>query len=467
MMSGRQTDVAGSFPAELKYPMNATLSRLGWLALTTILSSCSDTDSGSGDTTVRAGANNAGGATELIGQTGGTGSGGLAGVGGVVSGLGGAGGALGAGGMAAGGAPGVGGMGVGGMGFGGASGRGGAPGFGGALGLGGVPGLGGATTAGGSGTGTTGGAASDGGTPSLGGSSADIGGASSQSGGALSGGMPGQGGMPTSGGTDSNSGGQVAEGGAAGGGEGGVVGEGGESASLGGETGEGGAGGAAGFEPCPSNGEPCIVLPLGDSITYGMGSSDTGGYRSRLFALAVGAGKTLTFTGSQSNGPSEVAGVTFPRNHEGHSGWTIDPGYSSYGSGGISDLVPSPAFNTIPHIVLLMIGTNDVYAPSGHDTMIDRLEALLDEIVLVAPEALLVLATLTPLGWSTAVLTDYNAAIPGVVAARAELGQHMVAVDMATMPMSGLDDDNVHPNDQGYEFMAETWYAAIAAYLPE
>ncbi len=209
------------------------------------------------------------------------------------------------------------------------------------------------------------------------------------------------------------------------------------------------------------------MLPLGDSITYGMSSSDTGGYRSRLFALTTAAGKKLTFTGSQNDGPSEVAGVSFPRSHEGHSGWTIDPGYSSHGAGGISELIPSPALDTTPHIVLLMIGTNDVYAPSGQETMTDRLEALLDKIVLAVPDALIVLATLTPLGWSTAVLTDYNAEIPGLVAARSELGQHIVSVDMAAMPTSGLDDDNVHPNDQGYSFMAETWYAAIQAFLPE
>ena len=44
-----------------------------------------------------------------------------------------------------------------------------------------------------------------------------------------------------------------------------------------------------------------------------------------------------------------MSGQTFPRMHEGHSGWTIDPGYSEFsGYGGISSLVPSPALNGGP-----------------------------------------------------------------------------------------------------------------------
>ena len=42
-----------------------------------------------------------------------------------------------------------------------------------------------------------------------------------------------------------------------------------------------GAGGAAAYNPCPSNGDPCKVLPLGDSITFGINYE--GSYRVELF----------------------------------------------------------------------------------------------------------------------------------------------------------------------------------------
>jgi lysophospholipase L1-like esterase len=196
-----------------------------------------------------------------------------------------------------------------------------------------------------------------------------------------------------------------------------------------------------------------------------MKSSDTGGYRSRLFKLVLDAGQKVTFTGSQSDGPSTVSNATFPKSHEGHSGWTIEPGFSSYGAGGISSLIPNPAFNTTPHIVLLMIGTNDVYASTGQSTMSNRLEALLDEITQTLPSALVVLATLTPLSSTNAALEAYNAKIPTIVQNRSARGQHIVMADMSKMTTSSLSD-GVHPNDQGYAYMANVWYAAIRAYLP-
>jgi lysophospholipase L1-like esterase len=116
-----------------------------------------------------------------------------------------------------------------------------------------------------------------------------------------------------------------------------------------------------------------------------------------------------------------------------------------------------------------MIGTNDTYAPTGQSEMATRLEGLLDKVVQIAPDALIVLATLTPLsgsfGSNSSALTAYNAKIPEIVQARAAKGQHITMVDMSKLPTSQLSD-GVHPNDQGYAYMAEIWYAAIKDLLP-
>lgn len=236
--------------------------------------------------------------------------------------------------------------------------------------------------------------------------------------------------------------------------------------TTGSQTSAGGTGGTGGYQPCPTNGEPCIVLPFGDSITDGIGSSNQGGYRAPLFELIVEANQKVTFVGSRSGGPNQVAGQTFPKNHEGHPGWTIDSGYVSFGEG-ISTLIPSPAFDTLPHIVLLMIGTNDVSAEQGTNTIADRLETLLDAIVATAPDALVVVAIPTPIGWNPTALQTYSARIPEIVSARAAQGEHMVLADMSTMPASGLGNDDLHPNDQGYSYMAQVWYEAIGDFLPQ
>ena len=166
-------------------------------------------------------------------------------------------------------------------------------------------------------------------------------------GGATGGG--GRGGTTGSGGATAGSGGRG--GAAGGGGRGGTTG----GAGAGGTTGAGG--GASTYNPCPTNGDPCKVLPLGDSITFGINYE--GSYRVELFKKAVTANQKITFVGTQSNGPATAPGSTvpFPKNHEGHSGWTIS----------MIQGVASMDVQYAPHMILLHAGTNDTYMgdPSG------------------------------------------------------------------------------------------------------
>lgn len=214
------------------------------------------------------------------------------------------------------------------------------------------------------------------------------------------------------------------------------------------------------FKPCPTNGNACKILPFGDSITMGDESTDRGGYRTRLYKLILAANQKATFVGSRSDGPTQVSGQPFPRTHDGHPGWVIEGG-----SRGISSLIPSPALDAKPEIVLLMIGTNDFFG-GAVDAMATRLEALVDKVALNAPNALIVLAQLTPLPSHAAQLAAYNAKIPGIVQRHAAKGQHIIGVDMSKMP-TNLLSDGTHPKDAGYEYMAGIWYAAIKDLLPK
>lgn len=227
----------------------------------------------------------------------------------------------------------------------------------------------------------------------------------------------------------------------------GGVGSGGESSG-----GQPSSGGAATFDPCPAA-EPCKVLPLGDSITFGLGLPGGGAYRIELFALAVADGKSMTFVGSQSNGPDTVAGKPFPKEHDGYSGFTIQQ---------IADMIPdklAPA----PHIVLVHLGTNDMYlSPAGAE---QRLGALIDEITTALPDSLLVVSTIIPFPGNPNV-DAFNAALPAQVDARKAAGKHVLLVDQFTgFPVEELLEDKVHPDVDGYARMAGVWYAAIAPYL--
>jgi hypothetical protein len=322
---------------------------------------------------------------------------------------------------------------------------------GGIAGTGGSIGSGGATGAeGGVGATASGGRGANAGEDGSGGADPTTGGRSGTGAGAGSGGSPGTGGRTGT------------TGGRSAGGTGGQTGGMGGQSTGGAAAGTGGGGGGGAYNPCKAS--PCKILPLGDSITLGMGSSDSGGYRSQLFKLAVAANQNITFTGSQMAGPTTVSDKSFPRNHEGYSGYTVESGYSTYGTPGIADKVPSPAFNTIPDIVLLHIGTNDLTSSDAKSTTADRLDKLLTKIVSAAPDALIVVAQVIPLGYSSTDWTTYNSKIPGLVEARAAKGEHVAVVDMSKLPSNQLN--GVHPTDQGYATMAGYWYDSIKGYLP-
>jgi lysophospholipase L1-like esterase len=216
------------------------------------------------------------------------------------------------------------------------------------------------------------------------------------------------------------------------------------------------SGSSAGFDPCPRSGN-CVVMPLGDSITFGS-TSNNGGYRVELFARAIAGGKQLTFVGSQSDGPDTVAGAPFPKANEGHPGWTIAQ------IAGIA--TATGALAPTPHIVLLHIGTNDI--TQQLTGLPDRLGSLVDQIVAALPSSLLVVAQIIPISFAESTVVTYNTAIASLVQQRAAQGKHVLVVDMNTgFPTSnGYASDNLHPNDAvGYPWMGDKWYATIGSYL--
>jgi lysophospholipase L1-like esterase len=372
-------------------------------------------------------------------------------------------------------------------------------------------GTGGSTgTAGGSARGGSGGAAASGGSAggSTGGGAGHTGGigGNGAGGGGTGGGLAGAGGAGTAGagggvagqsgqggqGGQAGQGGSSGRGGAAGGsgGTGGGAGAGGRGGSAGGTGGQGGASGRGGsgggdggvtdgsapdggaFRPCPTTGgTACAVLPLGDSITEGyLPGGANGGYRVELFRQAVLAGKNITFVGTQQNGPTMVDNRTFPRRHEGRGGYTIAGG----GQGALAGAVTDNAIAMYrPHIVLLMIGTNDINGNINVSTAPTRLGQLIDEIIQDAPDALVVVASIIPIAndGTNQRIPNYNAAIPGLVATRAAAGKHVVFLDnhaafiRDTNFRTTLMVDNLHPNAAGYAVLGQSFYGAISAVL--
>lgn len=212
---------------------------------------------------------------------------------------------------------------------------------------------------------------------------------------------------------------------------------------------------------------------MGDSITEGFRASDNrGGYRSRLFHLALAEGKSITFVGSAPLwGPDKVDGVPFPKQNEGIGGRRIDD---------LLKIVPTTSTTTAPNtvivnepdILLLEIGTNNL--GEGAASMAGKLEQLLDKIIASDPELLVVLAKIIPTTTDSKneTVQAYNDRMQALVDARAALGKHLVLTDMFTPIQSSsnyetaLMKDELHPNDAGYTVMANAWYDVLEPYLP-
>jgi len=224
-------------------------------------------------------------------------------------------------------------------------------------------------------------------------------------------------------------------------------------------------------------------LPLGDSITLGFsddGLQDKiGGYRGRLFHDAQADHKKITFVGPCSNGPTTIDSVAFPPKHAGFFAQSINSiANLMTGGAGSSPYCPSGslfAFNVIPHIVLLHAGTNnrnDSTSQMPQDAT--DLGSLVDKVIGKAPSASIFVAQLIPVGDNgpeDAFVVKFNDLIASSVAEpRQKAGKHVYLVDQHTgydpKTMFPAKADPIHPNQAGYEHMADVWYAAIKAILP-
>ncbi|KAK2772911.1 hypothetical protein FQN52_004812 [Onygenales sp. PD_12] len=193
------------------------------------------------------------------------------------------------------------------------------------------------------------------------------------------------------------------------------------------------------------------ILPLGDSITKGSLSRDGNGYRKRLrdklTAYGTGSDFGVDMVGSLRDGKMQ------DKDHEGHSGERLAQ---------INDY-RKLAIRARPNVVLVHAGTNDM--DKGTDSQLDLapsiMERIIDGLFEDAPDATVLVA---PVIWANDPRmnkrTDaFNAKLETNVRARQKQGKHILTIPIAIGP----DDlaDRKHPNDAGYEKMAQAWFDGI------
>ncbi len=205
----------------------------------------------------------------------------------------------------------------------------------------------------------------------------------------------------------------------------------------------------------PSQKAHLNIMPLGDSITFGITNPSYGGYRRLLGTLLTHDGYNFEFVGSVQSGD----GVIPSTNNEGHPGWTI-----SHIKNGIDSKGWLETYQ--PDIILLHIGTNDLRPLiGGAASAPENLSALLDDILARLPQTRVIVAQIIPFRTGPdQVHQTYNAAIPGIVASK---GPRVSTVNMQNILSPPSDyADPFHPNAGGYDKMARAWERALRAVIP-
>jgi len=199
------------------------------------------------------------------------------------------------------------------------------------------------------------------------------------------------------------------------------------------------------------------IMPLGDSITYDNYHDDDrpqskrSGYRNYLWYKLRDIEYSGDFVGSRNGGGAIKP--SFDCDHEGHAGWT------SYE---ISESVYRFLAMNPPDVILLHIGTND------WDRSPDGVEQILDEIDRFENDngmnIKVILARIINRNHHSSLISDFNNNIGQMAHQRMNSGDNIKIVDMENG--AGLNyrsdlKDGTHPNDCGYEKMANVWFKAL------
>lgn len=210
--------------------------------------------------------------------------------------------------------------------------------------------------------------------------------------------------------------------------------------------------------PAQSAAIPLRIMPLGDSITGGPGC-----WRALLWDRLQRTGySNIDFVGTLAGGGCSVA---HDGDNEGHGGFLAT---------GIADqnLLPTWLAATSPDIVLMHLGTNDVWSNIPAATILTAYSKLVDQMRAKNPNMRIVVAQIIPMTpsgctWCPPGVLALDNAIPGWAASRSTAQSPITVVDQYTGfdTVADTNGDGVHPDDSGFQKMSDRWYPALVPLL--
>lgn len=202
---------------------------------------------------------------------------------------------------------------------------------------------------------------------------------------------------------------------------------------------------------------PVRIMPLGDSIT-----GSPGCWRSLLWNQLQNAGYTdIDFVGTLN---AQSCALAHDADNEGHGGFQATATADQ-------NLLPGWLAATLPDIVVMHFGTNDVWSSIAPDTILAAYTKLVGQMRASNPAMKVLVAQIIPINPSScaecaARTVAFNQRIPAWAGGITTAQSPVTVVDQWTGFDTATDTyDGVHPNASGDAKMAARWYPALSALL--
>lgn len=210
------------------------------------------------------------------------------------------------------------------------------------------------------------------------------------------------------------------------------------------------------FQPTqPANAAAVRIMPLGDSIT-----GSPGCWRALLWNRLQNAGYTnIDFVGTL---PPQGCGVAHDGDNEGHGGFLATNIANQ-------NQLPPWLSATRPDIVVMHLGTNDVWSNIAPATILTAFSKLVDQMRASNPAMKILVAKIIPMNPSSCAdcgqrVVNFNNAIPAWAQGKSTAQSPITVVDQWTGFATASDTyDGVHPNASGDQKMSDKWYPALTA----
>ena len=206
------------------------------------------------------------------------------------------------------------------------------------------------------------------------------------------------------------------------------------------------------------NGQPPVILPIGDSRVQGARPSYES-YRYELWKLFVESGIDAEFVGTREDSAQYPE---FRRRQ-------FDPDHAGIGGDTTTDVLArlDGIINLYAEIVLIGIGGNDIIGGASAEDVAFRLDEIIVRVQQEQPWADIVVEQIAPAQTDAmpadreAALRAYNELIPQIAERRSRSDAPVIVVDMATGWRDEWLADAVHYNEAGAAEVAARYFQVI------